>query len=337
MNAKRWIAVLLALLCLPLEACGSKQTAQAIQPVEIAVGSTLIPLTAAPTAEPARQELVVAALTPAPTETPRPTPVPTATPDPTPTPEPTPEPTPSPIPFSYYAPTVNMSFEELVGGLEDTYYESEHTEPIWPKGYPAPGTYKLIVDVYWQVVMAFSQDENGEYTVPVRYMLCSTGSPKLGSTRIGKFKLKECRLRFGTFAGGDYSAQYWTLIVSRTYFHSVVYKGGKGGKKNLNSLYVDKYLKLGSKDSHGCVRLPVPDARWIWYNCAYGTEVEIREGSKNDLQTKAIRQQLKLAEPPKVVSGLVPGESPYTDNWTIDNVKLEVEFVNATPPPVPKS
>lgn len=230
-----------------------------------------------------------------------------------------------------------MTFEELVGGLEDTYYEANKTEPIWPKGYPAPGTYKLIVDIYWQVVMAFKKDANGEYTVPVRYMLCSTGSPKLGNTRIGTFKLKECRLRFGTFAGGDYAAQYWTLIVSRTYFHSVVYRGGRGGKKDLNSLYVDKYLKLGSKDSHGCIRLPVPDARWIWYNCAYGTEVEIREGSKSDAQTKAIREQLKLAPPPKVVSGLVPGNSPYTDNWTIEDVPLEVEFVNATPPPVPKS
>ena len=229
-----------------------------------------------------------------------------------------------------------MSFEELVGGLEDTYYEAEKIDPIWPKGYPAAGTYKLIVDVYWQVVMAFSKDEAGQYTVPVRYMLCSTGSPKLGNTRIGTFKLKECRLRFGTFAGGDYSAQYWTLIVSRTYFHSVVYHGGKGGKKDLNSLYVDKYLKLGSKDSHGCIRLPVPDARWIWYNCCYGTEVEIREGSKNDLETKAIREQLKLAEPPKVVSGLAPGTAPYTDNWTIEDVPLEAEFVNATPPPVPK-
>ena len=229
-----------------------------------------------------------------------------------------------------------MSFEELVGGLEDTYYESDGSEVIWPKGYPAAGTYKLIVDIYWQVVMAYTRDENGQYTVPVRYMLCSTGSPKLGNTRIGTFKLKECRLRFGTFAGGDYSAQYWTLIVSRTYFHSVVYHGGKGGKKDLNSLYVDKYLKLGSKDSHGCIRLPVPDARWIWYNCCYGTEVEIREGSKNDAATKAIREQLKLAEPPKVVSGLAPGSAPYTDNWTIEDVPLEAEFVNATPPPVPK-
>ena len=230
-----------------------------------------------------------------------------------------------------------MTFEELVGGLEDSYYETEGIDPIMPKGYPAADTYKLIVDVTWQVVMAFKKDANGEYTVPVRYMLCSTGSSKNGLTRIGTFPLKECRLRFGTFASGDFSAQYWTLIVSRTYFHSVVYhRGARNGQKDLNSVYIDKYLKLGTPDSHGCIRLPVPDARWIYYNCAYGTEVEIRNGSKNDAETRAIREQLKLAPPPAVVSGLAPGSAPYTDNWTIEDVPQEVKYVHATPPPPAK-
>ena len=332
MDLKRWSAALLVLLTLLAGGCGPKQTAQAIQPTELVISTTQVPVTGAPVqVSAAVQAVTVAAETPAPTLTPQPSPTPS------PTPLPTPTPTASPIPFSYYAPTVNMSFEELVGGLEDTYYETEGIDPVMPKGYPAPDTYKLIVDVTWQVVMAFKKDANGNYTIPVRYMLCSTGSSKNGLTRIGTFKLKECRLRFGTFASGDFSAQYWTLIVSRTYFHSVVYhRGARNGQKDLNSVYVDKYLKLGSQDSHGCIRLPVPDARWIFYNCAYGTEVEIRNGSKNDAETRAIREQLKLAEPPKVVSGLTPGSAPYTDNWTIEDVPLEVEFVNATPPPAPK-
>jgi len=336
-NLKRWIAALLALVTLLMGGCGPKQTAEAIQPIQsVAIEATAEPTSVPAAAEPAKtaqqQALVVTAATPAPTATPQ------VSPTPSPTPLPTPTPTASPIPFSFYAPTVNMTFEELVGGLEDTYYETEGIDPVMPKGYPAPDTYKLIVDVTWQVVMAFKKDANGEYTVPVRYMLCSTGSSKNGLTRIGTFPLKECRLRFGTFASGDFSAQYWTLIVSRTYFHSVVYhRGARNGQKDLNSVYIDKYLKLGSQDSHGCIRLPVPDARWIFYNCAYGTQVEIRQGSKNDAETKAIREQLKLAEPPAVVSGLAPGSAPYTDNWTIEDVPLEVEFVNATPPPAPKT
>ena len=36
-----------------------------------------------------------------------------------PAPTATPEPTPTPVPFSYYAPTVNMTYEELVGSTDD--------------------------------------------------------------------------------------------------------------------------------------------------------------------------------------------------------------------------
>ena len=36
-----------------------------------------------------------------------------------PSPTPSPEPTPTPLPFSYYAPTVNMTYEELVGSTDD--------------------------------------------------------------------------------------------------------------------------------------------------------------------------------------------------------------------------
>ena len=260
------------------------------------------------------------------------TPTPVPTPTPSPTPEPTEVPPPTEIPFSYYAPTVNMSFEELIGGLEDTYYEAEGGDAVWPKGYPSSDTYYIIVDEYWQVVMVYTKDASGAYTVPVRYMLCSTGSSKLGPTKKGVFSMKETRVRFGTFAGGDYCAQYWTLIVSRTYFHSVLYT-----KKDLSTLILQSYKDLGTRVSHGCIRLTVPDARWIWYNCAYETQVEIRTGSKNDEATKAIREQLKLAEAPTSSFTLKPGESPYTDNWTIEDVALAIEFVNATPPPVPKS
>ena len=242
-------------------------------------------------------------------------------------------PAPTAIPFSYYAPTVNMTFEELIGGLEDTFHESEGTEANWPKGYPPADTYYVIVDEYWQVVMIYTKDANGEYTQPVRYMLCTTGSKKLGPTRKGIYPLKECRIRFGTFAGGDYAAQYWTLIVSRTYFHSILYT-----KKDFSTLIVKEYNNLGTRASHGCIRLPVPDARWIWYNLAPGTQIEIRVGSKSDEATKAIREQLKLAPVPDYwPQKLLLKDIPYTDNWRIEDVDTTVPFVNATPPPVPKS
>ena len=319
---KKYVALLLTALTLAAAGC-SPQATQAQLPTEAPV--TQSPATQIPT--PVADSVSIVAVTPAPTETPVPTPTPS------PTPEPTPVPAPTAIPFSYYAPTVNMTFEELIGGLEDTFHESEGTEANWPKGYPSADTYYVIVDEYWQVVMVYTKDANGEYTQPVRYMLCTTGSKKLGPTRKGIYPLKECRIRFGTFAGGDYAAQYWTLIVSRTYFHSILYT-----KKDFSTLIVKEYNNLGTRASHGCIRLPVPDARWIWYNLAPGTQIEIRVGSKSDEATKAIREQLKLAPVPDYwPQKLLLKDIPYTDNWRIEDVDTTVPFVNATPPPVPKS
>ena len=70
MDPKRCFAALLVLLFLFTGACGPKQSAEAIQPIEIVTmdtaAPTLVPVTAAPTAEPAAQELVVAATQPQP-------------------------------------------------------------------------------------------------------------------------------------------------------------------------------------------------------------------------------------------------------------------------------
>ena len=281
------------------------------------------------------EHVVIGVKTPEPvaTATPPATPTPTPTPVPTPVPTPSPVPSPSPIPFSYYAPTVAMTFDELIGGLSDTFYEDEGGDPIEPAGYPPADTYKIIVDEYWQVVLVYTKDNTGKYTVPHRYMICSTGSKKLGLTRKGTFPLEACRIRYGKFANLKLYAQYWTLIFSRTYFHSILYTV----RNDFTTLDVTAYKNLGTPQSHGCIRLTVPDARWIYYNCAYGTEVEIRQGSKSDEETKAIREQLVLPPIPDNWPYKIDlSEVPYTDNWTIEDVDTTLPFVFQTPRPPPK-
>lgn len=290
--------------------------------------SAVVEVTPSPVAATPVEE-AVAAITAEPV-----TPLPT--PDPTPTPEPTDTPAPTEIPFSYYAPTVNMSFEELVGSLDDFDESNPKSNETFrmPEGYPAPDTYRIIVDLYWQVVMVYSKDANGEYTVPVRYMICSTGSTRVGSeTQTGTFEMKPTRVRFGNFKTGE-TAQYWSLIRSRTYFHSTLYSR----YRDLSSVDKASYeaLAAGKKASHACIRLTVPDARWIFYNISYDTVCEIRKGSKDDTATQAIREQLHLA-PWKDNADLSVAHTPYTDNWRIEDVQLDVPYVHATQPPVPKS
>lgn len=268
---------------------------------------------------------------PEPSTTPRPAQVvslnvPETTLPPAPTITPTPVPVETPIPFSYYAPTVNMSFEELVGSLGDVNKEAKE---LLAAGYPDPDTYYIIVDVYWQVVMVYKKGADGkpDYNQPVRYMLCSTGDPKVGSeTARGVFEMKKPRVRFGQFLSGE-TGQYWSLIRSRTYFHSILYKKDK----DVSSYDIDVYNKLGSKASHACIRLTVPDARWIFYNIAYGTICEIRDGSKSDANTQSIRSQLILAPAQKGLR-LKAGEVPWTDNWTIEGVPHEIEYKYEAPP-----
>lgn len=240
-------------------------------------------------------------------------------------PEPSSAPTEDPVDFAKFAPTVNMTYEELVGSTDDM--KKKPKELI--KGYPDPKTYYIIVDKQWQVTMVFQRLDDGstfgkpDYDNPVRYMLCSTGNPNKEygyETMNGTYDIKTPKARFHQFVNLE-AAQYLTLIRSLTYFHSILYKT----KYDLSSLIKETYDALGSKDSHSCIRLTVPDARWMFYNIAPGTTCEIRDGSMDDTRTQAIRAQLKL---PASKSGvkLRASEYTWTDNWQIADVKHDVDY-----------
>ncbi len=216
--------------------------------------------------------------------------------------------------FAELAPTTTMDFEELVG--DDGVYG-------YPEAFPEAGTYKILVDLYHQVVIAYTKDSKGKYTIPVRYMLCSSGANSSQSPT-GTFKMKSYRVRYALFNNTTSYAQYWSLITGRIYFHSILYTAKDP------STYTESYKKLGTNVSHGCIRLTVPDARWIWYNVAPESEVEIRKGSKNDEETVAIRKQLVLASYPSKRLDLKSGKAPWTDNWNIADVPQEVEFVQGS-------
>lgn len=216
--------------------------------------------------------------------------------------------------FVHLAPTTRMEFAELIGDNGD-----------WelPLGYPAADTYHIVVDIAHQVTMVYTKDETGAYTVPVRYMLCSTG---LGNrTPVGTFSMGAYRLRFSLFDRDGRYGQYWTQIRRAIYFHTTLYT-----QRNAASYQASTFSELGQKASHGCVRLTVPDARWMWYHIAPGTRCTIRKGDKNDTQTAAIRERLILAQPPEEQLALVPGQIPSTDNYDYRTLPHDVPFVQGS-------
>ena len=74
----------------------------------------------------------------------------------------------------------------------------------------------------------------------------------------------------------------------------------------------------------------MPDARWMWYNIAPGTRCEIRDGAPDDTEMAAIREKLVLCPVPEERLDLKPGNIPYTDNWRIEDIDIEVPFVQGS-------
>lgn len=115
-------------------------------------------------------------------------------------------------------------------------------------------------------ITIYTSDENGEYTVPYKAMICSTGL--YNATPRGTFHLSTKYLWRELY--GKVYGQYATRITGGVLFHSVPCY-----KKSKSALCTEKYNKLGQQASMGCVRLTVEDAKWIADNCPSGTTVEI--------------------------------------------------------------
>ena len=137
----------------------------------------------------------------------------------------------------------------------------------------AASPYYIQVNKKTNVVTVYDKKVNGVYQDPIKAFVCSVGD----ATPIGTFKTP-AKYRWHTLMGPSYG-QYCTRVVGGILFHSVwYYENGKN-----DTVSVAQYNKLGQTASHGCIRLTVADAKWIYDNCPLGTEVTIINGtSKND-------------------------------------------------------
>ena len=133
----------------------------------------------------------------------------------------------------------------------------------------AKGPYVLKVSTKDQRVYAYAwSSDTGSFSTLARTMLCSTGLSKTPTPK-GTFRGTPVT-RWGYFPKFDVWAQYLYRINGPILFHSVLY-----GSQNESSLIQGSVYKLGSRASHGCVRLSVADAKWIYENCPSGTSVTV--------------------------------------------------------------
>lgn len=129
--------------------------------------------------------------------------------------------------------------------------------------------YYIKVNTALNCVTVYGLDEDGEYSIPVRAMACSTA--KEGKvTPTGIFAISN-RASWMLMVDGTY-AQYATRFNGKILFHAV-----PCNSQNKDDLETEEFNKLGEVASLGCVRLCVADAKWIYENCPEGTGVEVYE------------------------------------------------------------
>lgn len=130
-----------------------------------------------------------------------------------------------------------------------------------------PYPYYIKVNKKQNCITIYTKDSEGEYTKPVKAMICSTGN----ATPLGTFDSKAKYLMKGLING--VFGQYSTWITGNILFHSV-----PSARATKDSVSVRNYNQLGTTASAGCIRLTVADAKWIYDNCEVGTTIEIYEG-----------------------------------------------------------
>lgn len=138
--------------------------------------------------------------------------------------------------------------------VEENTQEPEEEPVIEPQpSQQANIPYYIKINYTQNVVTIYSKDAQGNYTIPVKAMVCSCGTATPTS---GVYTTSD-KYKWGVLFGGV-CGQYCTRIVKSILFHSVPYLtyGDKG------SLEYWEYDKLGTTASAGCIRLTVED---VWH------------------------------------------------------------------------
>ena len=128
--------------------------------------------------------------------------------------------------------------------------------------------YRVEINVSRQKVYVYEW-YYGAYSKLVKTMTCTTGAVDT-PTPLGSYRMGGPCGRWYYFKKFDCWAQYASRIVGGILFHSVLYS-----EKNESTLRKGSVYALGTRGSHGCVRLAVEDAKWIYNNVSAGSTCRV--------------------------------------------------------------
>lgn len=128
--------------------------------------------------------------------------------------------------------------------------------------------YSLTVNRRTNVVTAYTYDDKGKYTIPVRAMVASCGTGGSDITITGDFTIYFQEPWHPLY--GDVYGMFVSGFEGPYLFHSVPYETDSHG-----TLETAEFNKLGEHASQGCVRMMAADVRWIFKNCPLNTPVHV--------------------------------------------------------------
>ena len=128
------------------------------------------------------------------------------------------------------------------------------------QGYSSNTNYLILVNTTIHKVSIY-QGERGNWT-EVKYWTCTNGAPRTPTVK-GTFIVQNRGKSFGS----GYTCWYWTQFYGNYLFHSVLYNPG-----SMSSIQDGR---LGIAASHGCVRLDIANAKWIYDVIPWGTKVVV--------------------------------------------------------------
>ncbi len=128
--------------------------------------------------------------------------------------------------------------------------------------------YLIALDIRRNNVIVY-KGKKGNWKV-YKHFVVATGKKGKGTTAQGTFKIFKRKIKFATEAehskvGKKYTCWYASRWRGGLFFHSVLYQ--YNSKKKLHD------GDVGCDKSHGCVRMKLGDAKWIYKNCKNGTAV----------------------------------------------------------------
>ena len=128
------------------------------------------------------------------------------------------------------------------------------------QGYSSATSWLILVDTRGNRVAVYTGSRGGWNAT--KEWRCTTGAPSTPTVK-GEFTVTGKGYSFGT---STYTCYYYTQFYGDYLFHSVLYDAGTFNLQDGT---------IGANASHGCVRLELANAKWIYDNVPYGTKVVV--------------------------------------------------------------